>query len=384
MSQGEAEVLPFEQRNRHFDRLVATEGLMWLGQNTNHFTPPPAVTAAMHAAIDSESYHVYAPPVGLEELRALIVDDLGLPGLAAMVTDGAVVSLYQSCHGLLRPGDSLVTTDPSWAWPMKFARAIGADVRQVPIYGPEHGYRLDPARLEAAIDETTRLIYFVDPNNPLSTVATAEEIAEIVAIAERHDCVLIQDCTYRDFAYEHHLAARLAPERVITITSFSKWLGLAGLRVGALVATPQRVQQLADAPPNVLGSSILAQRAAIAGLKHKAGWFPEVLRRQRDNQARIRAAVEAVPGLVMPVAQANGNFVIIETGEAGVRPEALCQAMGERNIMIRQGSYHTPTFGDRFVKVSTTVPEAWADAFCDSLAEAVEQARGLNSDAALF
>lgn len=52
--------------------------------------------------------------------------------------------------------------------------------------------------------------------------------------------------------------------------------------------------------------------------------------------------------------------------------------------MIRQGSYHTPTFGDRFVKVSTTVPEAWADAFCDSLAEAVEQARGLNSDAALF
>lgn len=109
-----------------------------------------------------------------------------------------------------------------------------------------------------------------------------------------------------------------------------------------------------------------------------------MLRRQRDNQARIRAAVEAVPGLVMPVAQANGNFVIIETGEAGVRPEALCQAMGERNIMIRQGSYHTPTFGDRFVKVSTTVPEAWADAFCDSLAEAVEQARGLNSDAALF
>ena len=45
MAHGEAELPPFEQRNRHFDRLVATEGLMWLGQNTNHFSPPPAVTA---------------------------------------------------------------------------------------------------------------------------------------------------------------------------------------------------------------------------------------------------------------------------------------------------------------------------------------------------
>ncbi|MGF1625774.1 MAG: pyridoxal phosphate-dependent aminotransferase [Alphaproteobacteria bacterium] len=384
MSDGTAAMLAFEQRNRHFDRLVSTDGLMWLGQNTNHFAPPPAVSEAMHAVIDEERYHVYAPPVGLEELRALIVADLGLPGQAAMVTDGAVIALYHTCHTFLRPGDSLVTTDPSWAWPMKFARAIGAEVRQIPIYGPEHGYRLEPGRLEEAIDATTRVIYFVDPNNPLSTVATRGEIEQIVAIAERHDCILIQDCTYRDFAYEHHLAARLAPERVITITSFSKWLGLAGLRVGALVAAPALVQKLADAPPNVLGSSMLAQRAAIAGLKHKAAWFPDVLRRQRRNQDRIREAASRVAGLHLPVDRQNGNFLVIECGEAGVRPEALCQAMAARNIMIRQGSYHTPTFGDRFVKVSTTVPEAWADAFCDCLAEAVEHARGMNTDSALF
>lgn len=377
-------LLPFEQRNRHFDQLVSTDGLMWLGQNTNHFTPPQAVLDAMREVIDNERFHVYAPPVGLEELRALIIEDLGLPGQAAMVTDGAVLGLYHACHTLLRAGDSLVTTDPSWAWPMKFARAIGAEVRQIPIYGPEHGYRLDPERLEAAIDSTTRLIYFVDPNNPLSTVATRDEIERIVAIAERHDCILIQDCTYRDFAHEHHLAARLAPERVITITSFSKWLGLAGLRIGALVAAPAMVQRLADAPPNVLGSSILAQRAAIAGLRHKAEWFPEVLRRQRRNQDRIRDAAERVPGLRLPVNPQNGNFLIIECTEAGIRPEALCQAMAVRKIMIRQGSYHTPTFGDRFVKVSTTVPEAWADAFCDALPEAVEHARGMNTDSALF
>lgn len=376
-------MLPFEERNRHFDRLAGTPDLRWLGQNTNHFSPPDAVVAAMRAVIDSESYHAYAPPVGYEELRALIAADLGMPEQAAIVTDGAVLALYHACHTLLRPGDTLITTDPSWAWPLKFAQDVGAQVRQVPIYGPEWGYRLDPERLEAAMDDSVRIVYFVDPNNPLGTVATASEIAALVEIAERYDAILIQDCTYRDFAYEHHLAARLRPDRVITITSFSKWLGLAGLRIGAYVTAPALAQRLTAAAPNILGSSVLAQQAAIAGLKHKADWFPPVLERQRRNQDKVRVAAEAV-GLRLPVERSHGNFVIIECDGADVRPEALCQAMAERQIMIRQGSYHTPRFGDRFVKVSTTVPEDWIDAFCDALPDALERARGLNADVTLF
>lgn len=375
---------PFEERNRHFDRLAATEGLRWMGQNTNHFSPPEAVVEAMRRVIDEEGYHVYAPPAGFEELRALIVEDLGLPGQSAVVTDGAVLGLYHACHTFLGPGDALITTDPSWAWPMKFAAERGAEVRQVPIYGREWGYRLDPARLEAAMDARVRVIYFVDPNNPLGTVATRAEIEAICDVARRFDCVLIHDCTYRDFAWEHHLAGAIAPERTLTITSFSKWLGLAGLRVGAWVAAPETAQRLASAAPNILGSSVFAQRAAIAGLKSKAEWFPGILRRQRANQERIREAIERVPGLAMPIDRSSGNFVIVETGEAGIRPEALCRAMAERNIMIRQGSYHTPAFGDRFVKVSTTVPEAWIEEFCGLLPEAVEQARGLNADVALY
>ena len=54
-----------ERRNRHFDELVARKGLMWLGQNTNHFQPHPAVRAAMLECIDSGEFHLYAPPLGL-------------------------------------------------------------------------------------------------------------------------------------------------------------------------------------------------------------------------------------------------------------------------------------------------------------------------------
>lgn len=374
----------FEVRNAHFDRLVNTPGLRWMGQNTNHGTPHPAVIAAMEKCIRDEEFHIYAPPAGLEALRQGVVEDLGLSGQCALISDGAVASLYHICHTLLAPGDEFITTDPTWNWPMAFARSVGASVTQIPIYGEEYGYRLAPERLKAAITPKTKVIYVVDPNNPLGTACTAQEIAEIAAVAREAGAYLIHDCTYRHFAYEHHLAAAVYPERTLTIYSFSKWLGLAGMRVGAVVSTPEIIARLADAPPNNLGSSILSQRAALAGLSIKAEWFPGILANQRANQKLIKDAVDRVPGLSMPVFPSNGNFVVVECGAAGIRPDALVAAFQKHDIMIRQGAYHTPTFGDRFIKISTTVPAAWVEEFVDLLPGLVEQVRGQNEAVKLF
>jgi len=375
---------PFEVRNAHFDRLVNTPDLRWMGQNTNHAKPHAAVIEAMERCIRDEEFHVYAPPAGLEELRQGIVSDLGLKDHAALVSDGAVSSLYHVCHTLLQPGDEFITTDPTWNWPMAFARSVGAAVKQIPIYGAEYGYRLAPERLAAAITPKTRVVYLVDPNNPLGTACTSAEIESIAAIAKAAGAYLIHDCTYRHFAHSHELAAKHYPDRTLTIYSFSKWLGLAGLRVGAVVADPDLIERLAGSPPNNLGSSILSQRAALAGLKIKSEWFPGVLTQQRANQKLINDAVTKIAGLEMPVYPSNGNFIVIECEKAGVKPEALVAAFQERKIMIRQGAYHTPTFGDRFIKVSTSVPPLWVEEFVALLPAMVERARGRNEPVKLF
>jgi aspartate/methionine/tyrosine aminotransferase len=267
---------------------------------------------------------------------------------------------------------------------MAFARSVGATVRQIPIYGQEHGYRLAPERLAAAITPKTKVIYLVDPNNPLGSACTATEIDGIVAAARAAGAYLIHDCTYRHFAYDHTLAATRYPERTITVYSFSKWLGLAGMRVGAVVAHPDLIEQLASAPPNNLGSNILSQRAALAGLKIKAEWFPGVLAQQRANQKLIKDAADKISGLTVPVYPSNGNFMVLECERAGVKPEALVAAYQKHDIMIRQGAYHTPTFGDRFIKVSTTVPTAWVEEFAALLPTLIEQVRGQNEDVKLF
>lgn len=374
----------FEIRNQHFDRLFNTPGLMWLGQNTNHFSPHPAVVQAMLDSIEREEYHAYAPPAGFEALRALILEDLGLPEQSVLVTDGAVEALYNVCHTICTPGTQFVTTDPGWKWPIHFAQAAGAATTEIPIYKPENDYKLTVAQLEAAVTNDTRLIYLVDPNNPLGTCYTRDEIEAFTRIAGSVGAYFMHDCTYAHFADAHTLAARFYPERTFTIYSFSKWLGVAGLRIGAVVAHPELIERLAAAPPNNLGSNVVSQRAAIAGLRTKKDWFPEINRRQRRNQAGIAQAVAKVPGLCVVVYPSQANFLVIECVEAGITPEALCHAFRGEGIMIRQGKYHTPTFGHRFVKVSTTVPEAWADAFCARLPAMVDKARALNDAGPLF
>ena len=367
----------FETRNKHFDRLVETSGLRWMGQNTNHIPMDPSVKAALIACIEQEAFHAYAPPLGLEELRAAVLEELGLSDQTCMITDGAVSGLYSICHSLIRAGDEFVTTDPTWAWPMAFAKAAGAAVVQIPIYGKEFAYRLDPSRLADVVSDKTRIIYLVDPNNPIGTCFMEDEIREIASIARSVDAYLVHDCTYRDFAQSHTLAAKYYPEKTITVWSFSKWLGFAGLRIGALIAQSSIIEALASAPPNNLGSSILAQRGAVAGLRVKKTWFPVVMETQLANQALIKRTVDGISGLSLPVFPSNGNFVIIECDLLGLKPEALAAVMAKHQIQIRHGGYHTQTFGHRFVKVSVSVPTAWVEEFCALLPEAVVEARTL-------
>jgi len=374
----------FEIRNQYFDKLCNTEGLMWLGQNTNHYAPPDAVREAVIRALDSGEYHAYAPPAGFEALRELIRQDMGLPDACVLVTDGAVEALYNVCSNLCEAGTDFVTTDPSWAWPVHFAKKAGANVIELPIYNAEQHYKLTAEQLRAAVTEKTRVIYLVDPNNPLGTCHTEDEIKAFADIARSVGAYLIHDSTYSSFAEHFTPAFRFYPEKSIQIYSFSKWLGLAGMRLGAVLAHEDLVERFASAPPNNLGSNVLSQRAAIAGLESKAQWFPEIWRRQRRNQEAVAKAVSAIPGLSLPVYPSQANLLVIETLEAGIKPEALVAAYQTQGVMIRQGAYHTKRFGHRFVKVSLTVPEAWADRFCELLPEMVELARTIDVPQNLF
>jgi histidinol-phosphate aminotransferase len=116
----------------------------------------------------------------------------------------------------------------------------------------------------------------------------------------------------------------------------------------------------------------------------KAEWMATVRGIDGANKQRIHGAVAGIPGLSIPVWPSHGNFLVIETTGAGIRPEALVECFNRRGIMIRQGTYHTQRFGDRFVKISTSVPAEWAERLCALLPGMVAEARTLNDVPAQF
>jgi histidinol-phosphate/aromatic aminotransferase/cobyric acid decarboxylase-like protein len=299
------------------------------------------------------------------------------------VTEGGVNALAMVCKARARLGTTLVTTDPTWKWPCLFAEQAGAEVIQIPIYDPATNYKLTPEALSAAVDERCALIYIVDPNNPLGIRYDREEIEAFAEIARSAGALMIHDCTYRDFADGHTPVLQVAPEGTVVSLSFSKWLGLAGMRIGALLAEPDLIDEFSAVSTSVLGASVVAQRAAMAGLCVKREWMADVRRIDRANKAMIVASAEAA-GLLVPVQPSHGNFLVLETVSIGVSPEAIVEAARREGVMIRQGRYHTARFGGRFIKVSTSVPAEWAERFCAGLPGYIETARTLNDVPALF
>jgi histidinol-phosphate aminotransferase len=350
-----------------FEALLIREGLAWMGQNTTHLEPPAEVIAALQDSIRQREFQLYAPALGFERLRELILDDLGLSSgdAVAMITDGAVGGLYHACTALAAGLSRLITTDPGWPWPARFAGLSGVPVTAIGVYSREQGYRLGADQL-AEVIEPRSLIYLIDPLNPLGSSYGRDELAAIAGLARASDSLIVHDCTYRHFARGHTLAAELYPEGTLTTYSFSKWLGLAGLRVGAVVGPPGLMRTLTAVPANPLGASILAQRAAIAGLEVKGPWLSRLRAVNAANQQMVSDAVTASGLGRVLVRPSHGNFLAVDITGSGWTADGLCAAMLDRDVFIRPGTYQSPLFGERFVKVSTSVPSDWAERFASA------------------
>ncbi|CAN5329669.1 pyridoxal phosphate-dependent aminotransferase [soil metagenome] len=347
-----------------FEALLGRDDIVWMGQNTTHLDPPPEVVEALEASTRRREFQVYAPAGGFQELRELIVDDLGAPGLDAWVTDGAVGGLHHICTTLAPRLSQVISSDPGWPWPGRFASVSGVPVASLPVYNEPT--RLMQAPAIAEVIEEGSLIYLIDPLNPLGSSYRPEELGAIVDLARETRSYIIHDCTYRHFADGHSLAAKLYPERTFTTYSFSKWLGLAGLRVGAIVAHPELLAELTEVPANPLGANIQGQRAAIAGLKVKGPWLEMLRAVNRGNLETVEQVVESSGLGSVLVSPSQGNFLAVDITASGWSADALCASMLEDGVFIRPGTYQSPLFGERFVKVSTSVPPAWVERFAES------------------
>ncbi len=95
----------------------------------------------------------------------------------------------------------------------------------------------------------------------------------------------------------------------------------------------------------------------------KQPWLRELRQTNRRNQQIVSRAVERSPLGRVLVQPSQGNFLAIDISGHGWTADQVCAALLEHDIFVRSGTYQSPAFGDRFIKVSTSVPTAWAQRF---------------------
>ena len=349
----------FNTINEFFDYLYKKEDLIWMGQNTNHLQKDKGIEDALIAGAKKRDYCKYPPPEGFPELKELILKDLELdPNLFdVQVTASATESLYLAISTSLYHVTNTIASDTGYLIINNFCNRFGNHVKEVPIYNEECGYKLTPELIKENIDMETKLIVLIDPLNPIGTAYTKDEIKEIAEIAKENNIIVLHDITYKDFARDHTLVAKYAPEHTITIYSFSKIFGMAGLRIGAVISSPDLMRPIRASVINDLGTNSLAQEAGIAGLHSKSSWIEDIKETCFKNQELIKEAVDETPGAFLPVYPSDANMMVIDISQTGVKPEDLSEyLLEEKNIFVREGNYTSKRFGDRYIRVSYSIP----------------------------
>jgi histidinol-phosphate aminotransferase len=307
-------------------RELGLERCVKLASNEGPFGPFPAALAAMERSFAELNRY---PDGGAWRLRGALAERYGVAFEEVAVgagADGIVDCLSQAT---LEPGDIVVCGWPSFPSYVIDALKLGATAQQVPLR--EHRYDLE-AMLEA-IGPRTKLVYVCHPNNPTGTTNTRAELDAFLDAVPGHVLVVVDqayreyvdDPAYPDAVEEYYKAGR----PIAVLRTFSKIYGLAGLRVGYMIAAPEVVLAV-NKVKRAFDVSSVAQEAALASLE---GAVAEIERRRRVNTEGMVVLGQALrDNGLEPAGPAVANFLFAETGgDASPLFEAL---LGE-GVIVR-------------------------------------------------
>jgi len=292
-------------------RRLAAEGrdIVSLSAGEPDFDTPPNVRAAAIAAIERGETR-YTAPEGIPELRAAIAEKfrrengIGYAPEEILVCTGGKQVIHNALIATLNPGDEVIVPAPFWVSYPDMVRLAGGAPVVVPTSG-EAGFKLTPARLEAAIGPRSKWLILNSPGNPSGAVYSRDELAALAAVLMRHPHVwVLSDDIYEHitfpparFATPVEVEPRLR-ERCLTVNGVSKAYAMTGWRLGygggpaALIRAMRTIQT--QSTTHACSISQWAALEALTGPQDYIDTARAAFERRRD---RIVAALRAIPGI---------------------------------------------------------------------------------------
>ncbi|WP_405091490.1 histidinol-phosphate transaminase [Micromonospora sp. NBC_01392] len=290
-----------------------------LASNEVPYGPLPGVVEAVTEAVAGS--HRY-PDMGVVALRQALAERYGVDADRIATGCGSVALAEHLVRATCLPGDELLYSWRSFeAYPI-IAATSGATSVRVPN---DAGHGHDLAAMAAAVTDRTRMILVCNPNNPTGTAVRKAELDRFLDTVP-DDVLVVIDEAYREFVTDAEVPDGLSylhRPNVAVLRTLSKAWGLAGLRIGWLVAAPA-VAAAVRKVVTPFSTSTAAQAGALAALAQA----DEVQRRCALVVAERDRVTEALRKFVPDVPDSQANFVWLPLGDRAIEFGKACEARG--------------------------------------------------------
>ncbi len=335
--------------------LEGRRGLLRLDFNENTIGPSPKVVEALRA-IPADHLAIYPEYDGLREavvanLSASRADDsaaLAHPLSPSQIGlfNGVDAAIHAIFHAYGEPGDTLLTTSPTFGYYSPCARMQGMAIEAIPYEGPGFAFPLAAVRRVLLDEPCPRLLLICNPNNPTGTRLAPQPILELAAAVPR--TLVVVDELYEAFTGDSvlPLADFATTPNLVVLRSLAKTAGLAGLRIGFAIGSAPVIDRIGrvTGPYDINSLAVTAAHAALADQPYTDAYVAEVLRARAWLLAQLQAA-----GLRHHAA--GGNYLLIW-------PQAPAAAVEERlrqaGILVRSMAGKPLIEGSLRVSLGTT------------------------------
>jgi histidinol-phosphate aminotransferase len=308
--------------SRETERIISHYGfeptnIIKLSSNENPHGPSPASRVAMSAAVNGCNRY---PWESTTQLREKIASLYNLTKEHVTVGAGSSELLgVTSLMAALLKGNA-VAPDPTFRLWMPAARKVGLPIKLVPVTAKKE---TDLQRMKDAIESNTKMVYLCNPANPTGTVIPAGELeAFIKDVAPK--CIILLDEAYTEFSEEPSMAKLVNDyPNLIVAKTFSKIYGMAGARVGFVLAHPATIKQLNDLQPwPNAGAGAVSLAGAIAALDDKN--FCSFCK--AENQKAKAIFYKALEKAGMPYIHSHTSFVYFDSTPFGKDVQKLLES----------------------------------------------------------
>lgn len=316
----------------------------------------------------------YTPSQGIPELITAVQDyykryDMNFEDNEIIITSGGSEAISFIFASILNEGDEVLMAEPFYTNYLVFAGYFNANIVPIPTKAEDGFHYADPEKIEKLITPRTKAIMVNSPSNPTGNVLTADEMKMILALAKKHDILVIADEVYREFVYDGEPLTSFGQhmkgyeDNLVIVDSISKRFSACGARIGELLTkNKELLSSCMKLAQGRLSTPTLEQKGAVSLYSLDESYFNEV---REEYQRRRDVAIEEINKIEGAVCQKpKGSFYItiklpIESAEDFlIFMLTEFDDKGETTMFApAEGFYATPGMGKNEIRIAYVLNE---------------------------